>query len=163
MSDAWPGDVALDLTALALDITVAACPRGEQVILSDGLRRIGLIVAGGSLLAGPVPVRFVLDYDAGLARRVVTLRRLTALLDTGRFPKSLFPREPRAGRWLMALRAFDADADGASQREIAEVLFGPLFRATRWKADGEFLRLRVNRLLRLGRRMTATGYRALLD
>jgi hypothetical protein len=72
------------------------------------------------------------------------------------------PREPRARRWLLALRAFDAVASGASQREIAEELFVALYRSARWKTDSEFLRLRVNRLLRLARRMMSEDYRLLL-
>jgi hypothetical protein len=92
----------------------------------------------------------------------MTLRRLVSLLDRGSFPKSQFPREPRASRWLVALRAHDAVAAGASQREIAEVLFASLYRASGWKTDSDFLRLRVGRALRLARRMAAGEYRVLL-
>lgn len=155
-------NIAIDLAELPLAATIVTGKAGEQVALCDGFRRIALLVTGGTLLAGPVRARFVLDYAMGLDRRIVTLRRLAGLLETGRFPRSLFPREPRVDRWLLALRAFDAAAAGASQREIAEVLFAPLYRASEWKNDSAFLRLRVNRLLRLGQRMAAEDYRALL-
>jgi len=89
----------------------------------------------------------------------MTLRRLVTLLETGRFARSLFPSEPRAPRWLIALRAYDATTAGASQREIAEQLFEPRYRGARWKTDDDFLRLRVSRLLRLARRMVPGEYR----
>jgi len=162
LGGAGPEDPAIDLAALPLAATVVSLAGGEQVTLSDGYRRIGLMVTGGTLLAGPVRARFVLGYAADLRARIVTLRRVSALLDTGRFPKSLYPREPSAERWLLALRAFDAATAGASQRDIAEALFAPLYRASEWKNEAEFLRLRVNRLLRLARRMARGDYRGLL-
>jgi hypothetical protein len=162
LGGAAPETVAIDLAALPLAVTVFRHAGGEQVTLSDGYRRIALTVTGGTLLAGPVRARFALNYEKDLARRIMTLRRLAAVLETGRLPKGLYPREPRSERWLLALRAFDAAASGASQREIAEILFAPLYSASGWKADAEFLRLRVNRLLRLARRMAAGDYRALL-
>jgi hypothetical protein len=153
---------SFDLAALPLAVTVVTGEAGERVALCDGYRRISLEVTKGTLLDGPVRVRFVLDHASGVDRRILTLRRLVMLLETGKIPKSLFPREPRARRWLIALRAFDAMACGASQREIAEELFAPLYRGGRWKTDSEFLRLRVNRLLGLARRMVADEYRLLL-
>jgi hypothetical protein len=152
---------AFDLAALPLAVTVVTGEAGERVALCDGYRRIGLEVTRGSLLQGPVRARFVLDHAAGIDKRIVTLRRLVMLLETGKFPKSLFQRESRASRWLMALRAHDAMVAGASQREIAEELFNSLYRGAHWKTDADFLRLRVNRLLRLARRM-AGEYRMLL-
>jgi hypothetical protein len=153
---------AFDLASLPLAVTVVAGRGTERVALCDGYRRISLDVAGGSLLDGPVRARFVLDHAAGIDSRIVTLRRLVKLLETGKFPKSLFQRETRASRWLMAMRAHDAAAAGASQREIAEELFASLYRGAHWKSDADFLRLRVNRLLRLARRMAAADYRVLL-
>jgi hypothetical protein len=153
---------AFDLAALPLAVTVVTGEAGERVALCDGYRRVSLQVTGGSLLEGPIRVRFVLDHARGIDRRIMTLRRLVTLLETGRFARTLYPSEPRAHRWVIALRAYDAMTAGASQREIAEELFAPLYRGMRWKTDADFLRLRVSRLLRLARRMVAGEYRLLL-
>lgn len=153
---------AFNLAKLPLAVTVVTGDSGERVALSDGYRRVTLEVTGGTLLDGPARTRFVLDHETGIDRQIATLRRLVALLETGRFHRSLFPREARASRWLQALRAYDAMSAGASQREIADALFAPLYRGVRWKTDAEFLRLRVSRLLRLGRKLANGDYRLLL-
>src|SRR3546814_17526695 len=54
----------------------------------------------------------------------LTLQRLCRLARSGRLLKSLYPPERRARRWVEMLRAFDGAATGASQRDIAAVLFG---------------------------------------
>jgi hypothetical protein len=60
-----------------------------------------------------------------------------------------------------ALQALDGAAAGASQRELAEVLFGTEAVAERWLPDGE-LRAQLRHLLRRGRGFMNGGYRALL-
>ena len=59
------------------------------------------------------------------------------------------------------LRAFDGATSGASQRDIAAVLFGD--RAVREDWEAGFLRTRIQRLLSGARTMVQGGYRQLLD
>ncbi|WP_281270526.1 DNA -binding domain-containing protein [Aurantiacibacter xanthus] len=92
----------------------------------------------------------------------MTLRRLAAFERLGRMPRHLFPAERCADRWTLALRARDAKAHGASQREVAEVLFGAGSVRRDWDAASDHLRSRIRRLLRLGIGMTAGGWRTLL-
>ena len=61
---------------------------------------------------------------------------------------------------LRALQALDAAQAGASQRDIAKVLFGLEAVARRWQADGE-LRAQVRHLLRRARAYRDGGYLAL--
>nr|WP_279338829.1 DUF2285 domain-containing protein [Sphingomonas sp. BGYR3] len=90
------------------------------------------------------------------------LRRLITLCRHGRFARSLFPPEPRMDRWLTMLRVHDALMDGASQREIAMVLFGEdRVRAARDQGN-DSLRSRTRRLARDALAMAAGGYRRLL-
>jgi len=67
----------------------------------------------------------------------------------------------RPGRDLVVhfrtLRALDAQAVGASHREIAEALFGERDVWERWAKDGE-LRSYIRFLLRRGRRLVEGGY-----
>ncbi|PLR27904.1 hypothetical protein SGCZBJ_05995 [Caulobacter zeae] len=55
---------------------------------------------------------------------MAAVRGLLALRDTGRLPAPVEDGVARTGRWLRALRALDARRAGASQRQIAGVIFG---------------------------------------
>ncbi len=134
----------------------------EHVLLSDGIRRVRLDVHGGSLREGPVALRFCFTGLARIGAPLTTLRRLAAFERLGRMPRYLFPAERRADRWTLALRAHDARAHGASQREVAEALFGVAPVRRDWDAASDHLRSRIRRLLRLGAGMTAGGWRTLL-
>ena len=134
----------------------------ERVVISDGYRRIRIDVVHGSLGAGPVLLRYRLHGFADLEARILTLRRLVALNRHGRFARSLHPREHLARRWIPMLRAHDAICAGATQREIADVLFGTKLARDAWRGPSDFLRLRVQRLIRAARHMVSGGYRTLL-
>jgi hypothetical protein len=60
------------------------------------------------------------------------------------------------------LRAYDALAAGASQREIAAVLLDGDARRDRWRIHSPSLRSRAQRLAACARAMGEGGYRALL-
>ena len=60
------------------------------------------------------------------------------------------------------LRASDALAAGAAQREIAAVLLNAEAEVERWRVIAPTLRARAQRLVRAARRMAAGGYRSLL-
>ena len=114
-------------------------------------------------MRSPVPallsctLRGINDFEI----KPLTLQRLCRLARSGRLLKSLYPPERRARRWIEMLRAFDGAEFGASQRDIAAVLFGD--RAVREDWDAGFLRTRVQRLLSGARTMVRGGYRRLLN
>jgi hypothetical protein len=62
---------------------------------------------------------------------------------------------------LRGLQALDGILAGASQREVAQVLFDPSTIAEPWSEDGE-LRARVRRLVRRGKMLMRGGYHRLL-
>jgi len=94
--------------------------------------------------------------------RLLPLRRLAGLLRTGRFLPALFPAERRVERLIDVLRIADALSAGASQREIAAVLFGSERISSDWRAVSDSLRSRVRRLVREARRMATGGYRGVM-
>jgi hypothetical protein len=152
-----------DISKVAATVSIAITQDGcERVALSDAYRRIRVDIVRGSVLDGPVSLRYRLGDGWGLDAQLLTLRRLQVLRRTGRFTRTLFPPEKMAPRWLAALRACDAIAAGASQRELADLLFGPLAAHATWRGESDFLRLRVQRLVRIGRRMTESAYLSLL-
>jgi len=134
----------------------------ELVLITDGVGEIQLDVRGGSLVAGPVRLRYQVEGLRQIDAKLRTLGRLSALCRLGRFPKSLFAQDRAASKWASALQAYDGMLTGASQREIAAVLFGERMVLEEWNGRSDFLRLRVQRLLSYARRMVDGGYRSLL-
>lgn len=122
----------------------------EHWLLSDGHRHIRIDITEGTLARGPVRLSLRIDGLHRAAQQVLGLQRLIALSRTGRFPAGLFPAEQRARRWAMILRVHDALCDGASQREIAQELFG-LHDLRRWRIEAASYRRRVQRLVEAAR------------
>lgn len=132
-------------------------------MFSDGYRHIRLDIVSGSLRRRrPVRLSYRLKGIASVAPKLLPLRRLIALCQRGRFSASLFPVDRRIGRWLDALRVYDALRDGASQREIGAALFGRERIEQDWGDGADSLRSRVRRLVREARAMAQDGYRSLL-
>lgn len=127
----------------------------EHWLLSDGLRALRVDLRDGTLGAGPAPLRFFVDGLVSGEPALLALRRLSVVARTGRFGGTLFAREPRADRWVLALRVRDALVAGAGQREIAGVLFD--ISPARWRVAAPSFRLRVQRLVALARRSLIAG------
>jgi hypothetical protein len=134
----------------------------EHLLLSDGLRAIRLDIVSGTIMGAPAELRYLLSGIAAAALPLFTLRRLLALYRTGRFSRALHAPEKRARRWLLTLRARDALAAGAGQREIAFTLLSRSADSARWRNLAPSLRSRAQRLARAARRMAGGGYRELL-
>lgn len=94
---------------------------------------------------------------------MLPLRRLLALARHRCFMTSLFPPEPRTDRFIAVLRVHDALASGASQHEIAQVLFGRDRIAKGWRGEADSLRSRVRRLIADARTMAAGGFWSLMS
>ncbi|MEO0036659.1 MAG: hypothetical protein RLZZ501_2682 [Pseudomonadota bacterium] len=104
---------AFDLQRFAAWATVLRLADGrELLLLSDGVRHLQLELIDGTLLAGPVRLHYALSGITQIDVKTLTLRRLVVLCRRGRFPLGLFPPEPRARRWTLALQAYDGLAAG---------------------------------------------------
>ena len=135
----------------------------EHVVLSDGVHHIRLDLLSGSLAAEwPVLLRYRIEGVRNAERKILPLRRLLHLIQRRRFAKSLFPDEPSMTRQLLTLRAHDAIADGASQREIAIALFGDDRVTAQWHGRSDSLRSLVRRLVKDAASLASGGYRSLL-
>lgn len=146
----------------ALATLVVAAEGAEHLLLSDGARSVRVDVTGGAARAGPVTFGYRLEGFESLEPPLLTLRRLLVLARTGRFSAALHPLDARACRWVALLRATDALAAGADQREIAEHLLGREAAEPRWRIEAPTLRSRAQRLVRQARAMAAGGYLRLL-
>jgi hypothetical protein len=134
----------------------------QHLLLSDGLRCIRLDGPAGTFRDGPVCLSFAVCGIASAEPRLLTLRRFLALCRAGRFSRGLHRAEMRARRWILMLRAWDATAAGATQRDIAETLLRPSAGGPRWRTREPSARSQAQRLVRSARALVAGGYRAFL-
>lgn len=134
----------------------------EHLLLSDGLHSVRLDGPPGAFKSGPVCLRYSIEGLIAAERPLLTLRRFLALCRSGRFSRSLHPREARARRWIMMLRAHDGLMAGADQRQIAEELLSSSVGEPRWRSRESSVRSQVQRLVRAALVSAAGGYRRLL-
>lgn len=153
---------AFNIDRLLLPTTTVVGTSGvEHLSICNGLRRLRLDLIEGSFLRGPVRLHYRLAGFADAEPKLLTVQRLFALHRLGRFARGLDSRDTKAARWVMMLRAHDLSVAGASQREIAAELFGPDV-SREWRTRSDFLRLRIQRLLRDADGLIHGGYLDLL-
>ena len=129
----------------------------EHLVLGDG---ISIVLEQGSFLSEPVNLIFPIRDDANASTQLQSLARFRAFRRSGQF-KPAHPG-PHAQHWVNQLRAYDAVAQGASERDIAGVLFARRLASEGWRTGGESVRSAVRRLIAPSRRMVAGDYRKLL-
>lgn len=140
---------------------------GRRTLVHEGRRLLLVVRRPGSTLRLALPP----DIEEGnhcvhIARRTSRRRiwnlgeHIRSMEDTTPFLARERP-DRRALTHMRSLQALDALREGASQRQIAEVLFGHQHVAARWHPDSE-LRARVRYLVQRGRRAVYGGYRQLI-
>lgn len=154
--------VGFDVRSFGLFAVILKDPTGERLSLSDGMSRISLRLIAGDFLNGPVNLDFIIS-DARATAQILALNRFRSLRHHGSFSAWLHRRAQRAARWIRQLRAFGALSAGASERDIAVVLFGEQHTHQQWRDRDGSLRSAVRRLVSAARRNVAGGYRDLLS
>jgi hypothetical protein len=151
-----------ELNRFSAIATLVAREDSEHLLLCDGFRTLRLDGPPGTFGERPVCLRYMLEGVAAADRALMALRRFLALCRSGCLPRSLWRREPRARRWVLMLRTWDALTAGADQREIAGELLSRTAVAPRWRSREPSVRSQAQRLVRLARLFSAGGYRVLL-
>jgi hypothetical protein len=146
---------SFDILTVAPLVSVEISAHAEHWLLSDGHWAIRLDLHDGTLLGGPLLIEHRLTGLQSLGPRLAALRQLAALAQKGKLPASLMPRERRAAQWILELRVADALQAGASQREMAQRLFGSAVASDRWRLESNAYRLRIQRLVRRARQRFA--------
>ena len=140
---------------------------GRKHVLHDGCRLLLTIQHGHESLRMALdervqvgrPVSYLIRAGARARRDWAAVEAQQRALRTP--PTSAAPRPaPHKALHMSDLQALDGLLAGASQREIAEQLFGELT-GDQWAADGD-LRARVRHSLNRARRLMQGGYRRLL-
>ena len=156
-----PNDL-FDLARMNGFSRIIADDSGEHLLLCDGFRSIRLDGPAGLFSEGAVGLRYMIGGLSAAEAPLSTLRRFLALCRTGLFSRDLHRAEQRARRWILMLRAWDALIAGASQREIAEMVFSRSVAGARWRIREPSVRSRAQRLVRSARDFAEGGYRELL-
>ncbi len=130
--------------------------------MSDGFHRVRIDILDGTVLAGPVRLRFLVTDDERASVQILALQQFHALRRRGVFGRSLHPPEPHAAHWIRQLRAFDAVESGASERVVAMTLFAGRFSDEGWRTGEKGVRSAARRLIATARRMVAGDYLKLL-
>jgi hypothetical protein len=134
-------------------------PEGLSIVHGEGAAAIRLLLLGDARPDQPLAALVPLDAD-GLDR-IDALNRLWRVLhDRPSLPDTRLTAQRRRRLGHM-LQAVDGSMDGASYREIANVIYGaPRVAADSWKTSA--LRDSTIDLVKDGRAMIAGGYRKLL-
>lgn len=155
------GDDSFFLGSLSNFATFASTGCCEHILLSDGLSMVRLDVAGASPRSGPVTLRYELKGLVTTRTAIPSLLAFLHLARNGSFqqrrPSSNMPRQ------ILFLRACDALASGASQREIASILLSDDAAQGRWRINHSSLRSRVQRLCKSAALMAHGGFWQLLN
>ncbi|ATE65238.1 DUF2285 domain-containing protein [Rhizorhabdus dicambivorans] len=166
--DAVPLHASDEATSFALRrwssrATVVKQPTGgENLLLRDGLHSLRLDIMSGSLLDGPVALRFDIHRADSVDPMIDTLRRFLHFQRTGAIPPQRRSRVRHHQRAILALRVHDALVQGASIRDVGITLFGIGRVEAEWEASGESLKSACRRLIALARSMVSGGYLSLL-
>ncbi|WP_413992250.1 DUF2285 domain-containing protein [Labrys okinawensis] len=125
----------------------------------DERQRLQLLYVGDAERGGPIAAIVPLGLEG--FDRLEAIFRLLAALHQRPVPQDRRLTPQQRSRARRMLQAWDGDRNGATQRELAEVVFHHVPRGRdEWQASSS--RYAVMALLRDARRMIAGGYRTLL-
>ena len=155
--DPW----GFDLRFWAREATLVLGGDREHLQIGAGVHRLRLDVMAGSLLSGPVRLRYEIVPARNMEAVVATLRRFLHLCRTGDLLSAPTLTPQRLRRQIEALRVHDALAAGASIRDIGLLLFGHDRVRAEWHGASDALKSRCRRLVALARFMASGGYKNL--
>jgi hypothetical protein len=131
------------------DHCIAIETGAEHLLLRTQRTSLRLDIVAGTVLAGPVVVEPSISLDR-LDRQIAMIRILDSLL-RGKTPHDM--TDSRLPRLVLALRAFDGRCEGASLRDLARGIFG----TTEWPGDGDHVKSRARRLVKLSESLWHAG------
>lgn len=153
---------AFDLRRWRAIATLVLSPDREHLLLQDAGHAIRLDVTAGSLLDGPVLLFHDFSGTEALEPRMGALRHFLLLCRTGHFPSRAALTSQRSRRMVLALRAHDCLAQGASIRDIGVMIHGYERVRADWPGSGDALKSQARRLIALSQSMASGGYKDLL-
>lgn len=158
------GDFTFNLAHFADRAVVAVDPAGgEYLRLNTGTNWLRIDLVEGSVLGGPVALRWCLPEPTAIAHQYEALARLLQFFDMGERCGIVAPNDTKRMAMLVdALRAGDALDEGASLKSICAALRGSDAVAGEWPGDGDYLKSWVRRRVVLARKLRLAGPRGVL-
>jgi hypothetical protein len=153
---------AFDICSLAQPVVILKDALGEDVLIGHGPTAVRLSIGTGTLLEGPVQLTYQLSGRCQLARRLLALSQLEALMRLGRVPRALAVPTSNPDRPRMLLRTLDALAVHRSTRAVAIALFGCDEVERDWMHESDYLRMQTRRLVSRARHLVDGGYAMLV-
>tara|TARA_B100000678_G_scaffold181235_1_gene151327 strand:- start:145 stop:870 length:726 start_codon:yes stop_codon:yes gene_type:complete len=157
-----PDALPLDPSGIGSLLADRILPDGRHLVIADqrGVHRLWLTDPDPTC-----PVAIVTATGAGLLCRAeagLRLARRIAGRAAGPLPSGLMPTALQRRRYARYLRLLDANADAATRREMARILYPHMrsFTARQWSGATE--RRTTQRAFDKARALVAGGYRALL-
>jgi hypothetical protein len=160
-----PPDVALPFQFWRLPGRKRLVHDGKRLLLTCQLvgRALRLVISSG--LEEGMAHAYALRAGHRLGERWRSIETELVMLHAANARRTALATR-RPGRTSMlhmrTLQALDGTLAGASQRDVAEILFGLGAVAERWHGDGD-LRAQVRRLIQRGRTLMSGGYCRLLQ
>ena len=153
-----PATAAVRAKALAPRL-VLPDPGGASLLLGALPDEIHIVLAGD--VSAEQPLAVIVPLDAATPARLASLETLWRGLGRSRAASRPRVTPQRRARIKAMLRAVDAQAAGASHRDLAQAMFGPQrVAAEPWKTSP--LRDTAMRLSRDGAALVQRGYRQIL-
>lgn len=134
----------------------------EHCLLFEGHHRIHLHVIAGTLLEGPVELRFNIGWSEAFEPAMLTLKHFLHLCQSGELLPDRSVHDRMRHRAISMLRVHDALVQGASIRDVGIMLFGFARIEAEWRDPGESLKSQCRRFITSARAMAAGGYKDLL-
>jgi hypothetical protein len=137
---------------------------GKRLVLTTQIVNRMLRMAISPALEDGMAYAYAVRAGCKLSERWRAIEAELALLDTANVqPVAITTGRPGRASMLhmRTLQALDGTLAGASQRGVAEVLFGIAVVTERWYDDGD-LRAQVRRMIRRGQTLMDGGYHRLL-
>lgn len=120
-------------------------------------------VVGSLITAGPVRLRFSFESISKISPNLSSLGALADILDICKLSEP--PDRPGAADRINlrdAIIALDGERAGVTRREIANIIYGADYVATRWTSDDGKLKAIIRRDLLRGKRFVQGEWRRLI-
>jgi hypothetical protein len=158
-----PSETSFDIRRLAERIAHATDMEGREYLLIGTARSyLRLDVIDGTLCDGPVDLTYHVPGFSAAAPALHSVGLLHSLQHHLCLPLGPSISDRRWHSEIARLQAFDAMQSGASQREIAELVFGRTAVDHGWDGHTDRVRSAVRRLLKNAKALAAGGYRTML-
>ena len=134
----------------------------EYLLLRDQRRVMQVLCVGESIAIEPCAIGLLANRVPGVRSKANLMFRFEEMCWSSKSSQKPVDWMPQSLSFRNALIALDGSINGASHREIAEVIFGPEEAGNDWAGGHGWMKSRIVRAIKKGRELMEGGYRNLL-